>query len=225
MNRARDKARVDASLGELAAALGLGAFPLRIECYDISTFQGAASTGSMVVFQDGLPDRRSYKRFRVKYSSGVDDVGMMKEVLYRRFKRYLRENDAYRAADPVERPAAGFAKKPDLVLLDGGKGQLGAGLEVFEVLGIEGVELAALAKRNEEVYRPGTGLPVLLPRDSEALFLLQRVRDEAHRFAVEYHRSIMVKENRRFMARRRIRGRTEKEEGAGEAFRDTGIGR
>lgn len=193
MNRARDKARVDASLGELAAALGLGSFPLRIECYDISTFQGAASTGSMVVFQDGLPDRRSYKRFRVKYSSGVDDVGMMKEVLYRRFKRYLRENDACRAADPAERPAAGFAKKPDLVLLDGGKGQLGAGLEVFEVLGIEGVELAALAKRNEEVFRPGTGLPVLLPRDSEALFLLQRVRDEAHRFAVEYHRSIMVR--------------------------------
>jgi excinuclease ABC subunit C len=118
----------------------------------------------------------------------VDDVGMMREVLYRRFKRYLRDSEK----SIEEREAAhGWARKPDLVLLDGGKGQLGAGHDVLSVLGIEGVELAALAKRLEEVYRPGRREAVLLPRDSEALFLLQRVRDEAHRVAVSYHRSLM----------------------------------
>jgi excinuclease ABC subunit C len=188
LERARDKGRVEAALAELARDLELAEYPLRIECYDISTMGGAASVGSMVIFQDGYPARRDYRKFSIKFTPGVDDVGMMREVLYRRFKRYLRESEK----SVEEREAAhGWARKPDLVLLDGGKGQLGAGSEVLNVLGIQRVELAALAKRLEEVYRPGRQEPVILPRDSEALFLLQRVRDEAHRVAVSYHRSLM----------------------------------
>lgn len=189
LDRARDKAKVDAAIADLARHLGLSSYPLRIECYDISTMGGTASVGSLVTFQDGHPERKSYKKFGIKFTPGVDDVGMMKEVLYRRFKRYEREN----AVEGARGPASGFARKPDLVLLDGGKGQLGAGVEVLKVLRVEGVEVAALAKRLEEVYRPGVPEPVVLPRDSEALFLLQRIRDEAHRVAVGYHRSIMEK--------------------------------
>jgi excinuclease ABC subunit C len=192
MNRARDKARVDAAIADLARYLELSSYPLRIECYDISTMGGTASVGSLVAFQDGHPERRSYKKFGIKFTPGVDDVGMMKEVLYRRFKRYIRESEeAERAGGSA--PRSGFARKPDLILLDGGKGQLGAGTEVLKVLGIVGVEVAALAKRLEEVYRPGRPEPIVLPRDSEGLFLLQRIRDEAHRVAVSYHRSIMEK--------------------------------
>ncbi len=189
LERARDKSRVDAALAELARYLELERYPLRIECYDISTMGGAASVGSMVVFQDGYPARREYRKFSIKFTPGVDDVGMMREVLHRRFRRYLKEEGEQRQA----RAAAGrgWAAMPDLVLLDGGKGQLNAALDVLKVLGIEGVETAALAKRLEEVYRPGRSEPILLPRSSEALFLLQRMRDEAHRFAVTYHRSLM----------------------------------
>jgi len=188
LERARDKGRVEAAIAELASGLGLEQFPLRIECYDISTMGGAASVGSMVVFQDGYPARRDYRKFSIKFTPGVDDVGMMREVLYRRFKRYLRESDK-----PTEEKvgAHGWANKPDLLLLDGGKGQLGAAKDVLNVLGIEAVETAALAKRLEEVYRPCMREPVVLPRDSEALFLLQRVRDEAHRVAVSYNRRLM----------------------------------
>ncbi len=190
LERARDKGRVEAAMAELARDLHLENYPLRIECYDISTMGGAASVGSLVVFQDGYPARRDYRRFSIKFTPGVDDVGMMREVLHRRFKRYLKE--AERAA--ADREAAhGWAKKPDLVLLDGGKGQLGAARDVLGVLGIDGVEIAALAKRLEEVYRPGEPEPLSLPRDSEGLFLLQRMRDEAHRVAVSYHRSLMEK--------------------------------
>lgn len=190
ISRAMDKKRVDVALEDLSRYMSLGAFPLRIECYDISTLGGTASVGSMVVFQDGHPERRSYKRFNIKFTPGVDDVGMMKEILYRRFRRYAR---GVRESAGAEPPGTGFLRKPDLVLLDGGKGQLGAGLEVLKVLGVEDVEVAALAKRLEEVYRPGMNVPIVLPRDSEALFMLQRIRDEAHRFAVTYHRSIMEK--------------------------------
>lgn len=190
LERARDKGRTEAAIAQLAGDLRLANFPLRIECYDISTMGGAASVGSMVVFQDGYPARRDYRKFSIKFTPGIDDVGMMREVLYRRFKRYLR--DIEKGVD--ERGGAhGWAKKPDLVLLDGGKGQLSAGRDVLKVLGIEGVGLAALAKRLEEVYLPGCSEPVVLPRDSEELFLLQRIRDEAHRAAVSYHRLLMSK--------------------------------
>ena len=185
--RARDTGRIEAALAELARDLSLERFPLRIECYDISTFAGTASVGSMIVFQDGYPSRREYRKFSIKFTPGVDDVGMMKEVLYRRFKRYTSDAEQPSAGAP----RTGWAKKPDLVIVDGGKGQLNAGLDVIKVLGVEGVEVAALAKRLEEVYRPGRKDPVVLARDSEALFLLQRIRDEAHRVAVSFNRSLM----------------------------------
>lgn len=186
--RARDKGRIEAALAQLAASLGLETFPLRIECYDISTFAGTASVGSMVVFQDGYPARREYRKFAIKYTPGVDDVGMMREVLYRRLKRYQKE---LQDGGAVPAAAVGWAKRPDLIILDGGKGQLNAGLDVLKVLGIAGIETVALAKRLEEVYLPGKKEPVLLPRDSEALFLIQRIRDEAHRVAVSFNRSLM----------------------------------
>ncbi|HEY5526114.1 MAG TPA: excinuclease ABC subunit UvrC [Candidatus Anoxymicrobiaceae bacterium] len=185
--RARDKGRIEAALAELSRDLGLEHFPLRIECYDISTFAGTASVGSMVVFQDGYPSRREYRKFSIKFTPGVDDVGMMKEVLYRRFKRLKAEEEK----DTGVSVRTGWAKRPDLVLLDGGKGQLNAGVDVLKVMGLEGIEVAALAKRLEEVYRPGAKVPVVLARDSEALFLLQRMRDEAHRVAVTFNRSLM----------------------------------
>ena len=188
--RARDKGRIEAALAQLAASLGLERFPLRIECYDISTFAGTASVGSMVVFQDGYPARREYRKFAIKYTPGVDDVGMMREVLYRRLKRYQKE---LQDGGAVPAAAVGWAKRPDLIILDGGKGQLNAGLDVLKVLGIAGIETVALAKRLEEVYLPGKKEPVLLPRDSEALFLIQRIRDEAHRVAVSFNRSLMEK--------------------------------
>jgi excinuclease ABC subunit C len=186
--RARDKGRIEAALEELARELSLERFPLRIECYDISTFAGTASVGSMVVFQDGFAARREYRKFAIKFTPGVDDVGMMREVLFRRFKR-LKAEEEKGTASATSR--TGWAKKPDLVLLDGGKGQLNGALDVLSLTGIAQVEVAALSKRLEEVWRPGCKDPVVLARDSEALFLLQRVRDEAHRVAVSYNRSLM----------------------------------
>ncbi|MBU4173676.1 MAG: excinuclease ABC subunit UvrC [Actinobacteria bacterium] len=191
ITRAGDRERIEAALSELAEGLGLSRFPLRIECYDISTMGGAASVGSMVLFVEGFPARRAYRRYRIKFTPGIDDVGMMKEVLYRRFKRFGSES--VEDGDSEVEKESTLGEKPDLVLLDGGVGQLGAGREVLDDLGIEGVDIAALAKRFEEVYRPGRPEPVLLPRGSEALFLLQRIRDEAHRVAVSYHRSLMEK--------------------------------
>lgn len=192
MERSRDKTRVKRALSDLAGYLGLERYPLRIECYDISTMGGTASVASMVVFQDGYPDRRDYRRFMIKFTPGVDDVGMMKEVLYRRFKRLKRAGELQKQ-DGRAQKRSGFERSPDLVLLDGGWGQLGAGVEVLKVLKIEDIEVAALAKRLEEVYRPGHDDPIVIPRGSEALFLMQRVRDEAHRVAVSYHRSLMRK--------------------------------
>ena len=187
--RARDGNRTEAALARLAAELQLEKFPLRIECYDISTFAGTASVASMVVFEDGLPARNEYRRFGIKYTPGVDDAGMMREILYRRFKRLKAEDRT--DADRGKGPPSGWARKPDLVLLDGGRPQLGAGVEVLRVLDVEGVELAALAKRLEEVYRPGRPDPIDLERGSDALFLIQRLRDEAHRVAVTYNRRLM----------------------------------
>jgi len=191
MARATDRVRVDSALLDLTTQLGLSRYPLRIECYDISTMGGAASVGSMVTFQDGYPDRRNYRKFAIKFTPGIDDVGMMKEVLYRRFKKLVSVAGLPEGKEPTG--GSGFSRKPDMVILDGGKGQLGAGLEVMKILGIEDVEVAALAKKLEEVYRPGSGEPITLPRGSEALFLIQRIRDEAHRVAVSYHRSLMEK--------------------------------
>jgi excinuclease ABC subunit C len=156
---------------------------LRIECYDISTLQGTNSVASMVVMEDGLPRKSEYRRFQIRGVTGQDDFAMMNEVITRRFRRYLDEQ-----SKPVgERK---FSYPPNLVIIDGGKGQLNAARAALDELGISGVEICGLAKRLEEVFLPDRPEPVLLPRASEALYLLQRVRDEAHRFAVTYHRTL-----------------------------------
>jgi excinuclease ABC subunit C len=183
LKRAKDFNARSQALNELQQALGLEEAPLRMECYDISTLQGTSSVASMVVMEDGLPRKSEYRRFQIKGVVGQDDFAMMHEVITRRFRRFL---------DEQARPASErkFSYPPNLVIIDGGKGQLNAARRALEELGIDGVEICGLAKRLEEVFLPDRSEPVLLPRASEALYLLQRVRDEAHRFAVTYHRTL-----------------------------------
>jgi excinuclease ABC subunit C len=190
LKRASDFASRSRALTELGEVLGLGDPPLRIECYDVSNLGPASVVGSMVVFEDGLPKRSDYRRFEIKGVPGQDDFASMEELLRRRFARYLRER---------EEPAGTrrrFAYPPSLVVVDGGRGQLGVALRVLDDLGLD-IPAAGLAKRLEEVYLPGQPEPLRIPRGSESLFVLQHVRDEAHRFAVEYHRK---KRERRAMA-------------------------
>jgi len=181
-----DVVRADAAaaLVELTDVLSLSGFPQRIEAFDISNTQGGEATGSMVVFEDGRPRRDAYRKFKVHISGKPDDYAMMAEVLRRRFRRGLAEMN-----DPTITRGK-FAELPDLLLIDGGKGQLNVGLEVLNELDIEGLDVIGLAKRQEEVYVPGRKNPVALPPDSAALLLLRHVRDEAHRFAVTYHRRL-----------------------------------
>jgi excinuclease ABC subunit C len=188
LKRAKDFNARSQALRELQQHLGLEQSPLRIECYDISTLQGTNSVASMVVMEDGLPRKSEYRRFKIRGVVGQDDFAMMHEVITRRFSRYLDERDR-----PVD-SGTKFAYPPNLVLIDGGKGQLNAAARALEDLGVEGVEIASLAKRLEEVFRPGRPDGILLPRGSEALFLVMRIRDEAHRFAITYHRSLRGKE-------------------------------
>lgn len=188
LKRSKDFNARSQALRELQEELGLEQSPLRIECYDISTLQGTNSVASMVVMEDGLPRKGEYRRFRINGVVGQDDFAMMHEVIRRRFSRYLAERDL-----PVEKGAR-FAYPPNLVLIDGGKGQLNAAKRALDELGVEGIELASLAKRSEEVFRPGQQQSIVLPRSSEALFLVMRIRDEAHRFAITYHRSLRGKE-------------------------------
>jgi len=179
LRRAADHNARSRSLVELQAALGLEHPPYRIECFDMSHLQGTSYVGSMVVFEDALPVKRAYRHFTVKTVRGNDDVGAMREVLDRRLAHW-------REAPGGDR----FGANPDLLVVDGGLGQLNAAVAAVEARGVTGqLELASLAKRLEEVYRPGSSRPVVLPRTSEALYLLQRVRDEAHRFAISFHRS------------------------------------
>jgi excinuclease ABC subunit C len=191
LKRAKDFNARSQALRELQDGLDLEQSPLRIECYDISTLQGTNSVASMVVMEDGLPRPSEYRRFKISGVVGQDDFAMMHEVITRRFKRYLAERDQPLSEDG--RPTK-FAYPPNLVLIDGGKGQLNAAQRALDELGIEGVELASLAKKMEEVFRPGRSQSVMLPRSSEALFLVMRIRDEAHRFAITYHRSLRGKE-------------------------------
>jgi excinuclease ABC subunit C len=183
LKRAKDFNARSQALNELQQALGLEEAPLRIECYDISTLQGTNSVASMVVMEDGLPRKSEYRRFQIRGVTGQDDFAMMNEVITRRFRRYLDEQ-----SKPVAERR--FSYPPNLVIIDGGKGQLNAARAALDELGISGVEICGLAKRLEEVFLPDRPEPVLLPRASEALYLLQRVRDEAHRFAVTYHRTL-----------------------------------
>ncbi len=189
---AADRSKHVLAITELQDALRLPAPPARIECYDISHTQGTQTVGSMVVFVQGAPQKSDYRRFNVQ-TVGNDDYGAMREVLTRRFQRY-RDTLAGELHDPSEikarseRPTA-WAILPDLLLIDGGKGQLAVGLEVLREFDLEGeVPIASLAKQEEEIFVPDRPQSVLLPRRSEALYLVQRVRDEAHRFANEGHR-------------------------------------
>lgn len=177
------------SLSELAAALELPSPPRRIECYDISNIQGTNPVASMVVFVDGRSKRSAYRRFKIRYDRGPNDFVMMQEALRRRL-RYLRIEDG------VEKEAARnerFAERPDLLLIDGGKGQLHAVVEVLDELDLRGIPVAGLAKEHEWLYLPGSSDPIVLPPHSPGLHLVMRVRDEAHRFAIEFHRNLRGK--------------------------------
>ncbi len=184
-----DLLREDAAeaLVELVDALALASYPQRIEAFDISNTQGQEATGSMVVFEDGRPRRDAYRRFKVHISGKSDDVAMMREVVRRRFRRGLAE-----LADPTVARGK-FSDLPDLLLVDGGRGQLNAALAALEELNVEGLDVLGLAKRLEEIYVPGRAEPIALPADSHALLLLRHVRDEAHRFAVSYHRRLRTR--------------------------------
>jgi excinuclease ABC subunit C len=188
--RANDAAVSGSALAQIAEQLELAELPLRIECFDISNIQGTTMVASMVVFEDGQPKKSDYRRFSISDDSEFDDTRAMHHVITRRFKRYLEEKDI----DISDATAAGgsrpkFAYPPQLVVVDGGKGQVNAAAKALSELGINDVALCGLAKRLEEVWLPHNSEPIIFPRHSEALYLLQKVRDEAHRFAINFHRS------------------------------------
>jgi excinuclease ABC subunit C len=180
-----DEGRTLRALEELADALGLPGPPLRIECYDISNVQGSDSVGSMVVFEEGRPRSGEYRRFRIKTVVGPNDFASHQEVLRRRFRRA-------KAGDEGAEEALRWAM-PDLVIIDGGKGQVSAAKEVLDELGLHDLPLVGLAKEREELFLPGASDPIVLPPTSQALYLVQRLRDEAHRFAITYHRDLRSK--------------------------------
>lgn len=181
-----DKSKQTEALTELQLALGLS-FPLnRIECYDISNTQGTASVGSMVVFEQGVPSKNLYRHFNIKSVCGPDDFASMEEVLTRRFKRW---QSAQEQSGPGSKQDPAFSFLPDLLIVDGGKGQLGRAVKVLEEAGLDKkVPVVGLAKQQEELFRPGIAESLLLPRHSQALYLVERIRDEAHRFAITAHR-------------------------------------
>ena len=205
-----DTHRQEQALTELREALSLPAPPGRIECYDISNTQGTAAVGSMVVFEQGVPSKKLYRRFNIRSVSGPDDFASMEEVLARRFNRWKAAQEE--ASSPGKKPDPAFAVLPDFLIVDGGKGQLAravAVLERFDLLGR--VPVAGLAKQNEELFVPGQSQSIMLPRHSQALYLVQRIRDEAHRFAITAHRNRRSKEG--------LASRLEKIPGIGPARR------
>jgi excinuclease ABC subunit C len=206
--RASDLTTRSKALSEIQEAVGLDDAPLRIECYDVSNLQGTHVVASMVVFEDGLARKSEYRRFAIKGTDGTDDISSIYEVITRRFRRYLADREKTGELDtlgdpdpdeeqdqdlPAERAeettARKFAYPPNLVVVDGGPLQADAAARALAELGIDDVAVCGLAKRLEEVWLPGEEYPVILPRSSEGLYLLQRVRDEAHRFAIAYHRA------------------------------------
>jgi excinuclease ABC subunit C len=212
LRRASDLTTRSKALAEIQEALGLDDAPLRIECYDVSNLQGTHIVASMVVFEDGLARKSEYRRFSIKGYDGTDDISAIREVITRRFRRYLAEREETgeldllgdpeaeedQDPDPDRRPSSEqtvvtakpkFAYPPNLVVVDGGAGQVAAAAAALADLGIDDVAVCGLAKRMEEVWRPGEEYPVILSRTSEGIYLLQRVRDEAHRFAITYHRA------------------------------------
>jgi len=188
--RANDAAVSGSALAEIAEQLELPELPLRIECFDISNIQGTSMVASMVVFEDGQPKKSDYRRFSISDEAGFDDTRAMHHVITRRFKRYLEEKDidiAEATSQGGQRPK--FAYPPQLVVVDGGKPQVNAAAKALQELGITDVAICGLAKRLEEVWLPNNSEPIIFPRHSEALYLLQKLRDEAHRFAINFHRS------------------------------------
>jgi len=183
-----DKHRQEQALADVQQALDLPEPINRIECYDISNTQGTAAVGSMVVFEQGVPSKSLYRRFNIRSVQGPDDFASMEEVLNRRFNRWEAAREA--SETPGKKPDKAFAILPDLLIVDGGKGQLGRAVEVlkrFDLL--DKVPVAGLAKQNEELFVPDRLSPIILPRHSQGLYLVQRVRDEAHRFAITSHRN------------------------------------
>ena len=192
MKRSADQHSRTLALNDLQNLLKLPHFPLRIECYDMAHLHGTDYVGSMVVLEDGLPSKNEYRRVKIKDVPGNDDYAAMREVLMRRLSAYKKERDlpiSERGSKPGK-----FAYPPQLILVDGGKGQLGVAMDVVKELGLESeIPVASLAKRLEEVFIPNSSLPVDVPRGSEALFMLQVIRDEAHRFANTFHRQLRGK--------------------------------
>lgn len=181
-----DKHRNELALQELQTALGLPRAPVRIECYDISTTQGVEVVGSMVVFEHGVAKKSDYRRFKIKTVTGQDDFASMREVLMRRFDRWRRVSSGELKGT---RGSQGWGKLPDLVVVDGGKGQLGVATEVLQTFGLQDqVPVVGLAKRHEELFKPGESHSLVLEPTDPAILLLRRIRDEAHRFAITYHR-------------------------------------
>jgi excinuclease ABC subunit C len=197
MRRASDLTTRSVAMHEIQESLGLDEAPLRIESYDVSNLQGQHVVASMVVFEDGLARKSEYRRFAIRGIDGSDDVAAIHEVISRRFRRYLDEQAAGFAPETETEPEAigvpearrKFAYPPNLVVIDGGPAQVAAAVRALDELGVVDVAVCGLAKRLEEVWLPGEDEPVILPRSSEGLYLLQRVRDEAHRFAITYHRA------------------------------------
>ena len=188
-----DTHRQEQALAELQAALHLPGVPNRIECYDISNTQGTAAVGSMVVFEQGVPRKAHYRHFNIRSVEGPDDFASMEEILTRRFNRWQTAQEV--AASPGKKPDPAFALLPDLLLVDGGKGQLSRAVNVLEKFGLtERLPVAGLAKQNEELFIPARPAPLLLPRQSQGLYLVQRIRDEAHRFAITNHRKQRTKQ-------------------------------
>ncbi|MCH7620498.1 MAG: excinuclease ABC subunit UvrC [Chloroflexi bacterium] len=198
------------AMAELQEELSLPSLPVRMECYDISHIQGTNLVGSMVIFQDGKPKTSHYRRFKIKLVDGVDDYASMQEMLRRRFRRLANARADESAAPGLavpdravpdraaperegDGPPDAWSIVPDLVIIDGGKGHLSAALEVLLELGLDDIPLASLAKENEELFVPHTPEPIILPRRSQGLYLVQRIRDEAHRFAITYHRNLRSK--------------------------------
>lgn len=178
-----DEMKMTAAMTELAEALDLPRMPRRIECFDNSNLQGTSPVASMVVFEDGKPAKKEYRRFNIKTVVGADDFASMAEIIGRRFRR---------AKDADDETDGKWTTLPDLVIVDGGKGQLSAAVGALEAVGMD-VPICGLAKENEEIFLPGRPDPIILPRDSQSLFLVQRIRDEAHRFAITFHRATRSK--------------------------------
>ena len=185
-----DKSRTEPMLAALAEALDLETPPKRIECYDISNIQGDSAVGAMVVFEDGRPRSDHYRHFRIKFVPGPNDFAMLQEVLRRRLERL---ESAQRREDADVVGDRSFTTRPDLILIDGGKGQLSAALEVLESAGYADIPTFALAKEREEIFAPGRAEPIVQEKSSPGMFLVQRIRDEAHRFAITHHRKVRSK--------------------------------